>query len=67
MPHTVANESIASHGEFLEANSRLTHFQGRRLELLHIGVPVLVLGTHLHGGCDVGGALERHKLHATYL
>jgi len=38
MSDTARNESIEHYRSFLELNLRLAHFQGRRLELLYIGM-----------------------------
>lgn len=54
-------------GVFEEMDSRLAHLQGRRLELLHIGVPVVVLVTyHPNGGGqmrDAGGQKNKGGAH----
>lgn len=58
VPYAVASESMASYGESRAAGLRLAHFQGRGLELLHIGVPVVASASHHGNSSDLGGAVE---------
>jgi hypothetical protein len=59
MSDTFRNESIGYEKTWEELYLRLAHFQGGRLELLHIRVPLYKSATDQHSRRGIGGAIVK--------